>query len=30
VLGDARAASATDWQRAATAFTDRAPDWSEE
>jgi len=30
VLGDAGPAAATDWQKGATAFTDRAADWSEE
>jgi len=30
VLGDAGPAAATDWQKRATAFTDRGVDWSEE
>ena len=29
-LGDAGPAAATDWQKRATAFTDRGADWSEE
>jgi len=30
VLGDTGPAAATDWQKRATAFTDRGVDWSEE